>query len=256
MVDDTRNCDDVGAYLEEDLPRAAGRGAGHPHQEQRRDLRSRLGQEQGRAGAAAQAVQRDRRLEVALQGHRLGAGAQGGLGRAQRHHHRRPARLRRQEQHPAGADARARPAPDVLRHRRAGDRVRHGHARVHGLRRVDPERRRHASSTCRWAAGATRHGLARRRSGHREPGQGPRRARHRAAQAHAPLPPRLQGSRRARSRRRSATRGCRSSRSPRRRRARSSSRLCSTRRSTTPSSSMAPGRPTTARSSPSSRASC
>ena len=35
----------------EDLPRAAGRGAGHPHQEQRRDLRSGLRQEQGGTGS-------------------------------------------------------------------------------------------------------------------------------------------------------------------------------------------------------------
>ena len=47
------------------------------------------------------------------------------------------------EQHPAGADARARPAPHVLRDGRAGDRLGHGHAGVHGLRRVDSERRRH-----------------------------------------------------------------------------------------------------------------
>ena len=64
MVDDTRNCDDVGAYLREDLPGAAGRRARHPHQEQRRNLRSRIGQEQGRTGDAAQAVQRDRLLEI------------------------------------------------------------------------------------------------------------------------------------------------------------------------------------------------
>ncbi len=104
----------------EDLPRAARRGAGHPHQEQRRDLRSGLGQEQGRAGDAAQGSRtRSTRWESPLQGHRLRPDAQGRLGRAQRHHHRRPARLRRQEQHPAGADPGSRPAPHVLRHRRA-----------------------------------------------------------------------------------------------------------------------------------------
>ena len=48
-------------------------------------------------------------------------------------------------------------------------------------------------------AGAPAAGLAHRRSGRREPGQGPRRARHSDPQAHAPLSPRLQGSRRARS---------------------------------------------------------
>ncbi len=43
--------------------------------------------------------------------------AQGRLGRAQRHHHRRPARLFGQEQHPARADPWARPAQDVSRRR-------------------------------------------------------------------------------------------------------------------------------------------
>ena len=85
MVDDTRNCDEVGALPGENLPRAARRGAGDSHQEQRRDFRGILRQEQGGTGGAAQAVQRDRHLEVAIQGHRLGADAQGRLGRAQRH---------------------------------------------------------------------------------------------------------------------------------------------------------------------------
>ena len=61
MTDDTRNCDEVAEYLERALPRAAGRGAGDPHQEQRRDLRGRVRQEQGRAGPAPRGEPRDRR---------------------------------------------------------------------------------------------------------------------------------------------------------------------------------------------------
>ena len=45
MVDDTRNCDEVGAYLEKICPELARRRARHSHQEQRRDFRSRFGQE-------------------------------------------------------------------------------------------------------------------------------------------------------------------------------------------------------------------
>ena len=45
MTDDTRNCDDVAEYLEGHYPDLQGRGAGHSHQEQRRDFRSNVGQE-------------------------------------------------------------------------------------------------------------------------------------------------------------------------------------------------------------------
>ena len=41
MTDDTSNCDDVAEYLEGNYPDLQGRGAGHSHQEQRRDFRSR-----------------------------------------------------------------------------------------------------------------------------------------------------------------------------------------------------------------------
>jgi type III restriction enzyme len=44
MTDDTKNCDDVGAYLEGSAP-TCRRGAGDPHQEQRRDFRSGVRQE-------------------------------------------------------------------------------------------------------------------------------------------------------------------------------------------------------------------
>ena len=50
MTDDTRNCDDVAEYLEGTLPRFERRRAGHSHQEQRRDFRINVGQEQRRAG--------------------------------------------------------------------------------------------------------------------------------------------------------------------------------------------------------------
>ncbi len=105
MVDDTRNCDDVGAYLEKICPELQGRGARHPHQEQRRNLRSGFRQEQGGTRTPAQAVQRNRLLEIALQSHRLRPHAQGRLGRAQRHHHRRAcAPTSRGKQHPPRAN--------------------------------------------------------------------------------------------------------------------------------------------------------
>ena len=52
---------------------------------------------------------------------------------------RRPARLCRQEQHPAGADAGARPAPHVLRQRPARDGLGHGYAGLHGFRGIHPK---------------------------------------------------------------------------------------------------------------------
>ena len=57
MTDDTRNCDDVAEYLEGHLSGPERRRAGHSHQEQRRDFRIDLGQEQRRTGRAAQAGQ-------------------------------------------------------------------------------------------------------------------------------------------------------------------------------------------------------
>ena len=50
MTDDTKNCDDVAAYLEGTLSRPEGRRLGHPHEKQRRNLRIRIRQEQGRTG--------------------------------------------------------------------------------------------------------------------------------------------------------------------------------------------------------------
>ncbi len=46
-----------GQLLGADLPGTSGRGAGDPHQEQWRDFRGSLRQEQGGTGAVAQAVE-------------------------------------------------------------------------------------------------------------------------------------------------------------------------------------------------------
>ena len=65
MVDDTRNCDEVGAYLEKICPELQGGRPRYSHQKQRRDFRSRIGQEQGGAGETPQGIQPDRHLEIA-----------------------------------------------------------------------------------------------------------------------------------------------------------------------------------------------
>ena len=57
MTDDTRNCDDVADVSGRQLPRFERCGAGHSHQEQRRNFRIDLRQEQRRTGYAAQAGQ-------------------------------------------------------------------------------------------------------------------------------------------------------------------------------------------------------
>ena len=120
MVDDTRNCDEVGAYLEKICPELQRRGARHPHQERTAKSPKRPPARARRNWkcCARQSNEIDSWAQP-LQGHRLRADAQGRLGRAQRHHHRRPARLYLQEQHPARADARPRLAPHVLRQRHA-----------------------------------------------------------------------------------------------------------------------------------------
>ncbi len=143
MVDDTRNCDEVGELPGEDLPRAAGRGAGHPHQEQRRDFRGVVRQEQGRAGALRKQSNEidtwkspykaivsvlmlkegwDVRNVTVIVGLRAYAAKSNilpeqtlGRGLRRMYFGTRPAR----------------------------DRLGHGHARLHGVRRIHPERRRH-----------------------------------------------------------------------------------------------------------------
>ena len=59
MTDDTRNCDEVAAYLKAATP-SSGRRARDPHEEQRRDFRSRDRQEQGRTRQAPQTKPGDR----------------------------------------------------------------------------------------------------------------------------------------------------------------------------------------------------
>ena len=59
MTDDTRNCDDVKVLSGGQLSGFAGRGIGHPHQEQRRDFRSGVGQEQRRTRQTAGPSKRD-----------------------------------------------------------------------------------------------------------------------------------------------------------------------------------------------------
>ena len=62
MVDDTRTATKSARYLETNLPRAAGGGSGHPHQEQWRDFRGGLRQEQGGTRTASQGVECDRHV--------------------------------------------------------------------------------------------------------------------------------------------------------------------------------------------------
>ena len=116
MVDDTRNCDEVGAYLEKICPELQGAVLVIHTKNNGEISEASSGKNKEELEQLAQGVQPDRHLEIAVQGHRLRADAQGRLGRAQRHDDRRTARLRRQEQHPAGANARTRLAAHVFRH--------------------------------------------------------------------------------------------------------------------------------------------
>ena len=119
MVDDTRNCDDVGAYLEKICPELQGAVLVIHTKNNGEISEAASGKNKEELEKLRKQSNEDRLVELAVQGHRLGADAQGRLGRAQRDHHRRPARLRRQEQHPSGADAGPRAPAHVFRHRRA-----------------------------------------------------------------------------------------------------------------------------------------
>ncbi len=201
MVDDTKNCDEVGAYLERICPELQGAVLVIHTKNNGEISEASSGKNNEELEPPARRVQPHRYLDLAAQGDRLGADAQGRLGRAQRHHHRRPARLRRQEQHPAGANARARLAADVFRQRRAGNRLGHGHARLHGVRRIHPERGRHLRARRHgWRGGTRTKGFARRRGRYRRRRQGHRRAGHRPAPAARSFQSRVQGPGRARSR--------------------------------------------------------
>ena len=154
MVDDTRNCDEVGAYLEKICPELQGAVLVIHTKNNGEISEAASGKNKEELETAAQAVERDRHLEIAIQGDRLGADAQGGLGRAQRHHHRRPARLRGQEQHSARADPGARLAPDVFR-QRASARPSRSWARPPSWTSSNPSRAKASrSSACRWAGQA------------------------------------------------------------------------------------------------------
>ncbi len=99
------------------------------------------------------------------QGHRLGDGAEGRLGRAQRDDDRRVCGPIPPKQHPARANARARLAENVSRRCR-GICQRRRHERLHGIRRIDPGRRRgagtqadgrgHPAEAFHWSSRSTR----------------------------------------------------------------------------------------------------
>ena len=126
------------------IPSWQGRRPGDPHKKQRRDFRGVERQEQGGTGPLAQAQPDDRRSGQPLQGDRVRHGAARGLGRAKRRGDRRPAPLHVEEQDPAGADARARPAADVPRRAGAGKGKRRRHRSLHGIRREHQGRGRRA----------------------------------------------------------------------------------------------------------------
>ena len=146
MVDDTRNCDEVGAYLEKICPELEG-AVLVIHTKNNGEI------SEAASGKNKEELEKLRKesnpIDTWKSTHKAIVSVlmlKEGWDVPQRDDDRRLAGLRGEEQHPAGADARARFAPDVLRHRHAGDRFRDGHARVHGFRRVHPERRRHVRS--------------------------------------------------------------------------------------------------------------
>ena len=194
MVDDTSNCDEVGAYLGKHLPRAAGCRAGHPHQEQRRNLRGRR-----RARTTknwSRCAKQSNHIDTWNSPHKAIVSVLMLKEGWDVRNVTTIVGLRAyvcQEQHPAGANARARPAPDVFRQRRAGNRLGHGHARLHGVRRIHPERGRHLRARRHgWRGGTRTAGFARRRGRYRRRGQRHRRAGHRAAPAARPFQSRIQ----------------------------------------------------------------
>ena len=152
MVDDTRNCDEVGAWLEKTCP----------------DLQGAVlvihTKNNGEISESASGKNKEELELLRKQANEIDSWAspykaivsvlmlKEGLGRSQRHHHRRAARVRRAKQHPPGADPRSRVAPHVFRHGYSGNRLGHGHARLHGIRRIHPERGRQLRIPCRWAA--------------------------------------------------------------------------------------------------------
>ena len=164
MVDDTRNCDEVGAWLEKTCPELQG-AVLVIHTKNNGEI------SEAASGKNKEELELLRKQANAIdswaspiQSHRLRADAQGGLGRAQRHHHRRPARVRGAKQHPSRTDPRSRPAAHVLRLGHPGDRLGHGHARLHGVRRIHSKRGRYLRAGAD-GAGRRPQGFARRGGG-------------------------------------------------------------------------------------------
>ena len=156
MVDDTRNCDDVGAYLEKICPELQGAVLVIHTKNNGEISEAASGKNKEELEMLRKQANEIDTWQVALQGHRLGADAQGRLGRAQRHHHRRPACLRRAEQHPARAD----PGRGLRRMYFGNDvaaKPSRSWARPPSWTSSNPSRAKASpSSTCRWAAAPTR----------------------------------------------------------------------------------------------------
>lgn len=191
MVDDTRNCDEVGAHLQKICPELQD-AVLVIHTKNNGEI------SEAASGKSREELEILRKAANEIESRkpfpcdRVGAGAEGRLGRPQRHDDSGPARVRVAGEDIAGADARPRPAPHVLRHRRAGDGVSDGHAGVHGLRRVDPERGRGVRARADGRGCSTRR-IAGRRSGRGRGWQGHRCARHRDPAPLAALLTRVQG---------------------------------------------------------------
>ncbi|MDT8422478.1 MAG: DEAD/DEAH box helicase family protein [Desulfuromonadales bacterium] len=115
MTDDTRNCDDVAEYLEGHYPDLEG-AVLVIHTKSNGEISEAAS---GKAKEVLEALRKQANdidsMGKSVQGHRLGADAQGGLGRAQRDNHRRLARLCRQQQYPSRADLRPWTAQNVPR---------------------------------------------------------------------------------------------------------------------------------------------
>lgn len=100
MVDDTRNCDEVGAYLERICPELQGAVLVIHTKANGEIFGSRDRQERRGVEGTARPIEQDRRLDLGQEGNRLRPDAERGLGRPQRHGHRWPACLRREVANP------------------------------------------------------------------------------------------------------------------------------------------------------------
>ena len=113
MTDDTKNCDDVAAYLEGNYPDLKGAVLVIHTKNNGEISEANVGKSKEELEKLRKQANEIDEHGQPVQGDRLGADAQGGLGRAQRDDDCRAARLYRQEQHPARANAGPRPAQDV-----------------------------------------------------------------------------------------------------------------------------------------------